>query len=140
MNPEDINLLTTSKTTRVNGIAFPVIAGAGGFFTKTDGAETVMSGLKQLLLTNRGERVMKPDFGTSLRQSVFEPYTPSLKIKLREEIKATITKYEPRVDIIDLVLSWESRPQSAGLNHIYITLKFKVKGEITDTQILDIVV
>jgi phage baseplate assembly protein W len=81
-----------------------------------------------------------PDFGTSLRQSVFEPYTPSLKIKLREEIKATITKYEPRVDIIDLVLSWESRPQSAGLNHIYITLKFKVKGEITDTQILDIVV
>ena len=58
MNPEDINLLTTSKTTRVNGIAFPVIAGAGGFFTKTDGAETVMSGLKQLLLTNRGERVM----------------------------------------------------------------------------------
>ena len=140
MNPEDINLLTTSKTTRVNGIAFPVIAGAGGFFTKTDGAETVMSGLKQLLLTNRGERVMKPDFGTSLRKSGFEPFTTSLKVQLREEIKATIKKYEPRVDILDLTLSWESRPQSAGRNHIFISLNFKVKGDITEPQILDIIV
>tara|TARA_R110000822_G_scaffold71668_3_gene172616 strand:+ start:326 stop:748 length:423 start_codon:yes stop_codon:yes gene_type:complete len=137
---EDINLLTTSKTTRLNGIAFPVIEGNGGFFTKTDGAETVMSGLKQLLLTNRGERVMKPDFGTSLRKSVFEPFTTSLKVQLREEIKATIAKYEPRVDIIDLVLSSESRPQSAGMHHIFISLKFKLKSEITDVQVLDIIV
>tara|TARA_R110001583_G_scaffold33135_2_gene112190 strand:+ start:512 stop:934 length:423 start_codon:yes stop_codon:yes gene_type:complete len=140
MNLEDINLLTTSRTNRLNGIAFPVIEGTGGFFTKTDGAETVMSGLKQLLLTNRGERVMRPDFGTSLRKSIFEPFTTSLKVKLREEIKATIKKYEPRVDIIDLVLSWESRPQSAGRNHIYISLKFKIKDEITDVQVLDIIV
>tara|TARA_R100000458_G_C8277463_1_gene252964 strand:- start:1058 stop:1480 length:423 start_codon:yes stop_codon:yes gene_type:complete len=140
MNLEDINLLTTSRTTRLNGLAFPVIEGAGGFFTMTDGAETVMAGLKQLLLTNRGERVMRPDFGTSLRKSVFEPYTASLKIQLREEIKATIRKYEPRVDIIDLSLSWESRPQSAGLHHIFISLKFKLKGEITEPQILDIIV
>tara|TARA_R110002167_G_scaffold237989_2_gene443101 strand:+ start:1827 stop:2249 length:423 start_codon:yes stop_codon:yes gene_type:complete len=140
MNFEDINLLTTSRTTRLNGIAFPVIEGTGGFFTKTDGAETIMSGLKQLLLTSRGERVMRPDFGTSLRRSVFEPFTASLKVKLGEEIKATIRKYEPRVDIIDLVISSGSGSQTSGTNHIFITLKFKIKDEITDTQILDIIV
>ena len=140
MNLEDISFLTTSKTTRLNGIAFPVIEGTGGYFTKTDGAETVMSGLKQLLLTHKGERVMRPDFGTSLRKSVFEQYTPALKLKLREEIKSTIAKYEPRINILDLVITWEPHPQSVGTNHIFITLKVKLKNEITSLQVLDIVI
>ena len=135
---EDINLITTSRTKQLNGIAFPVVAGTGGFFTKTDGAATVMSGLKQLLLTNKGERVMRPDFGTSLRRLVFEPYTAELESNLDEELRFVIAKYEPRIDIVELSLSFE--PNSYDRHHIYISLHFKVKGEITNVQILELIV
>ena len=135
---EDLNLITTSRTTQLNGVAFPVVAGTGGFFTKTDGAATVMSGLKQLLLTNKGERVMRPDFGTSLRRTVFEPYTEEVKSNLDEEIRFVISKYEPRINITQLSISFE--PNSYDRHHIYISLHFKLKDEITNVQILDLIV
>ena len=45
---DDISLLTTSKTTPFHGVSFPVVEGVGGFFAKTDGAQTTMSGQNQL--------------------------------------------------------------------------------------------
>ena len=135
---EDLNLITTSRTKQLNGIAFPITAGTGGFFTKTDGAATVMSGLKQLLLTNKGERVMRPDFGTSLRRRVFEPYNEETKSNLDEELRFIIKKYEPRVNIIQLEISFE--PNSYDRHHIYISLRFKIKDEVTNTQILELIV
>ena len=135
---EDLNLITTSRTKQLNGIAFPITAGTGGFFTKTDGAATVMSGLKQLLLTNKGERVMRPDFGTSLRRRVFEPYNEETKSNLDEELRFIIKKYEPRVNIIQLEISFE--PNSYDRHHIYISLRFKIKDEVTNVQILELIV
>lgn len=137
---QDITLLTTSRTPQLNGIAFPVIEGTGGFFTKTDGAETVMSGLKQLILTNKGERVMRPDFGTSVRRMVFEPYTEGLRVNLENEIRHVIRKYAPGISILDLSIKFEHQDQYYGKNSAYIYLRFDIKDDITEPQILEIIV
>ena len=122
---DDISLLTTSKTTPFHGVSFPVIEGIGGFFAKTDGAQTTMSGLKQLLLTSKGERVMNPNFGTALRKSVFEPFTSDLMASLKSEIRFSINKYHPEVEILALEMSWDSHPKSRGRHKIFIQLKFQ---------------
>ena len=122
---DDISLLTTSKTTPFHGVSFPVIEGVGGFFAKTDGAQTTMSGLKQLLLTSKGERVMNPNFGTALRKSVFEPFTSDLMASLKSEIRFSINKYHPEVEILALEMSWDSHPKSRGRHKIFIQLKFQ---------------
>ena len=49
-NNEDITLITTSVSKKMNGVAFPVIEGLGGFFTRSEGAETIMSGMKIIKL------------------------------------------------------------------------------------------
>ena len=137
---DDISLLTTSKTTPFNGISFPVVEGVGGFFAKTDGAQTTMSGLKQLLLTSKGERVMNPNFGTSLRKAVFEPFTSELMASLKSEVIFAIGKYHPEVEILDFQMSWDSYPGTRGRHKIYLQLKFQIKGELLSPQILDIII
>tara|TARA_R110000765_G_scaffold313179_1_gene406212 strand:+ start:3663 stop:4079 length:417 start_codon:yes stop_codon:yes gene_type:complete len=137
---ENINLLTTSKIPSFNGLAFPVVRGLGGFFTKTDGVQTTMSGLKQLLLTSKGERVMRPDFGTSLRASVFEQMTESKITNLRQELSSAIRKYHPEVDILKLDVSWNSTTQASSRNSLLVTLDFQLIGEHYTPQTLNIVI
>lgn len=140
MLSEDLTLLTTSKIPQLNGIAFPIIEGTGGFFTKTEGAETLMSSLKQLILTSKGERVMNPEFGTSLRKSIFEPFTKELELEIKNEIVTAIKIYEPLVNIKSLQISWDERPASEGRNQVYVSLLFTVEGTALDIQTLEIVV
>jgi|TARA_R100000482_G_C5119735_1_gene145030 hypothetical protein len=135
---EDINILTTSKSNRILGVAFPVVEGLGGFFTRSEGAETIMSSLKQLLLTNKGERVMRAEFGTNLRKAVFEPFDNELKMSLERDITRAISEYEPRIDLNNLIVSWDEA--SPGYNQIYVRLTYNIKGELTGEQTLELIV
>jgi hypothetical protein len=137
ISSENISFLTTSKTPANHGIAFPVINGTGGFFTRTNGLQTIMSGLKQLILTNKGERVMKYDFGTNIRKYVFEPFNESLRQDIVEEITEAVRKYEPRVDILSLDVTSQ---EGADRTQIFISLRVAPKGDILTSQVLDLVV
>ncbi|MCK9558808.1 MAG: GPW/gp25 family protein, partial [Candidatus Cloacimonetes bacterium] len=57
----------------------------------------VKNDLLQLLLTVPGERVQRPDFGTLLRSTVFEPMTSSVISNLQANILSAIDTYEPRL-------------------------------------------
>ena len=111
---------------------------AGG--AGTDGAETAMSSLKQLLLTNKGERVMNPEFGTNLRKSVFEVYNGDLETQLRGEIIQAIQTYIPYVDVESIKLSWDESLKTMGRNQVYVSIRFSISDDATGTQILEIVV
>jgi len=137
---EDIKLLTTSQRERFNGIAFPVVAGTGGFFTRTDGIETILSGLKQLILTSKGERVMLPTFGTSLRKYVFEPFTSTLRDKISSEILEAIEIFEPKVVVKELAITANTGSVGSDRNSILISLRLVVKGDILNERVLDIIV
>jgi phage baseplate assembly protein W len=58
----------------------------------------------QLLLTNPGERVMMPQYGTPLRTLLFDPNDSFLADKARQMIVNSIKTFEPRivVDAIDV--------------------------------------
>ena len=58
------------------------------------------SSLKSLLLTSRGERLHVPEFGTNLRQLVFNANTDELATLAHEDILTAIAAWEPRVELI----------------------------------------
>ena len=88
------------------GINFPIgkFKNSGGFFKKTSNYETIKSSLTQLLLTERGERVMLPGFGCSLKKYLFQPLTPSLFTQIKEEIVDSITRYTKDVKILKIAV------------------------------------
>tara|TARA_R110000851_G_scaffold124752_1_gene255277 strand:+ start:282 stop:701 length:420 start_codon:yes stop_codon:yes gene_type:complete len=134
---EDISVITTSRKEKLNGIAFPVVAGTGGYFSKSEGFNTILGGLKQLLLTNKGERVMFPDYGTNLRSYVFEQDTPQLRSKIKEDVYNAIAVYAKRVEISNYELLMRDL---SGKNTILISLTLRLKNDYTQQRILELII
>ena len=92
-----------TRRTKVLGMGFP--AGSrleGGYFTKESGIQLVKNNLKQLLLTERGERVMLPNFGCNLRKFIFQPLDETTFEEIKEEILTSIENYTRGVEVLKL--------------------------------------
>ena len=131
-----------SKGSKTYGFKFPFSnPEAGVFLKKSSDLEVIKSGIKQLLLTKRGERVMLPNFGTNLRNYIMEPLDQSTLSQIRREIVESIYKYAANVVLNKiLVVPIESDMISGGSAigiQLFCSLKedqnvgFEVNLEIT---------
>lgn len=85
--------------------------------------ESIKESLKNLILTDRGERLFQPNLGSDIRASLFENATPvALKI-LEERVKDVINNFEPRVSLIDVDVA-----SLYDDNKVQITIYFYVKN------------
>ena len=74
-------------------IDFPFHFDARGRTAATDEDDHVRDMLEQLLFTNPGERVNRPEFGTGLQQLVFAPNSPELAAALQFTLQAAIDRW-----------------------------------------------
>lgn len=72
---------------------------SGTFLKKSSDLDLIKGQLKQLLLTNRGERVMLPGYGTNLRRFLMEPLDQATFSQIRREISESFRRYAPNVSI-----------------------------------------
>jgi len=93
-----------------------------GIFIKTKGFELLKSMVRQFIKTERGERVMIPNFGLSLKRFLFEPITPDLILNIENEIYAGFAQYLPDVRILSLQVLAGEHVQSLGLPGIKVIL------------------
>ena len=85
--------------------------------------ESIKESLKNLILTDRGERLFQPNLGCDVRASLFENATPvTLKI-LEERVKDVINNFEPRVSLIDVDVT-----SLYGDNKVKVIIYFYVKS------------
>lgn len=63
--------------------------------------ELVKLDLLNHIFTRRGERIMEPDFGTSIPDLPFEPLTDEL-VELVEDELTEVFEFDPRVELLDL--------------------------------------
>jgi phage baseplate assembly protein W len=52
-----------------------------------------------LLSTTQGERIMRPDYGTTVQDLMFEPLDVSTATLVGDEVKKAILVHEPRVNV-----------------------------------------
>lgn len=125
------------------GLPYPITQNSLGYFRSQCGAETIKGDLLILLLTNPGERVMMPEFGTGLRRLVFEPNDSFIKEQARNMIINAIATWEPRIVVEQIDIStgeeaWQSlspdddRTQAA--NVLLIRILFLEKDNINEIQ------
>jgi len=132
----DVSFVTTDDTSSIKGLQFPVkTTNTGGMFSRNLDARSIKEGLLQLLMTQRGERPMRLDFGTDVRTSVFAPMDSQLITSLRQSILSAIDLYEPRVIVRDLQIS----PDEAN-SRVTIELAFSIKNNVfyKDTIVLTV--
>jgi phage baseplate assembly protein W len=90
---------------KFSGAPYPIVSTARGLLPTQRGVDQIKADLLQLLLTNPGERVMLPNFGTPLREIIFEPNDAISSEHVRDMIINSIRTWEPRITIeqIDVV-------------------------------------
>jgi|TARA_R110002051_G_scaffold80420_3_gene144330 phage baseplate assembly protein W len=94
-----------------------------GFFpgTSTTLSQTG-SNIRNLLLTNRGERVGQPTFGGDLFLTLFEPMSDQLITSVEERISEAMVEWLPHVTVNELIVEQdESEP-----NQLNIKLEFSL--------------
>lgn len=64
--------------------------------------DAVKESIKNLVLTDRGERLFQPTLGGDIRAMLFENNTPSTLKIIQEQIKSVINSYETRANVIDV--------------------------------------
>lgn len=67
--------------------------------------DAVKESIKNLLLTDRGERLMQPNIGGNIRAMLFENITPGVLTMIEDQVRTTIDLYEPRAEIIDVIVT-----------------------------------
>lgn len=92
---------------RFINIQFPFSDDPEGKFLEmnTDSKRAIKADLMHLLLTNKGERLYMPDFGTNLRQYIFEQNDLPSHESIKNEINKTIKKFIPNLNITKLTVS-----------------------------------
>jgi len=89
---------------RFINIDFPFKDSPEGFYfnlNATD-ADAVRADLLHLLLTNKGERLYMPDFGSDLKKYIFEPNDSVTHSEIKDNLNETIKRYMPNLTIDDI--------------------------------------
>lgn len=124
------------------GLQYPLVKTSRGILAQKTGIDQIKADLLQLLLTNPGERIMIPDFGTPLRTLIFEPNDSSLISHARSMIEKSISTWEPRIVITNIEVTSEIDKKVLNLNDtndeidgiLYIKIKFINPENITQVE------
>ena len=107
------------------GISYPFIRSSGqeGWFSSTSTTiKAVKTNIKMLLSTERGERLMQPSLGLSLKRFLFEQLTSETFNLIQNEIVDTFNFWLPFVEIKDI----EVANKGIDNNNIIIDLTFNI--------------
>lgn len=87
------------------GAPYPIRKTPRGLLATQQGLDQIKSDMLVLLMTNPGERVMLPEYGTPLRELFFEQHDEIVVDKAREIIINSIKQWEPRITVDQIQVS-----------------------------------
>jgi Bacteriophage baseplate protein W len=85
-----------------SGWAFPVATDSTGAIALVSGAREIEESIRLILGTAPGERPMRPEFGCGIQEFVFAPFTPATIGRVADEIRNSLRRWEPRIDLHDV--------------------------------------
>jgi phage baseplate assembly protein W len=67
-------------------------------------AEAIKADIMHIILTNKGERYYLPDFGTNLRNYIFEQSDSISYEEIRNEVVTSLTKFIPNLKVNNILV------------------------------------
>ena len=92
--------------------------------------EAVKNSVRNLLLTNEGDRPFQPEVGSNLSALLFENLNPFTMESIRMNIKDMLNSFEPRINDIGVQID------NNDFNSIRVTVTFNITG-ISQNESLD---
>ena len=86
-------------------------------------ASAIKQAIVNILLTNKGERLMNPRLGSDIRSFLFEPLDYGTANQIKGNIRDTIERFEPRISVVRLKAS-----PNYDDNGFDITMTYSIRG------------
>ena len=106
------------------GWSFPVEPDASGSLGYAADEQKIQQAVLLILGTAQGERVMRPEFGSRLRELVFASLNSSTKSLVAGAITDALVKWEPRID----VLSVTAQEQTSDDGTLMVNIEYRVRA------------
>lgn len=106
------------------------------FVMNTNLADAISDNMRNIILTNRGERVMSPKFGANLKAILTEYGTSGFESEVMTRISTSVSKFIPYVTLSTMSLEKIPSPPSLGLIIVRINVKYAIPAaNLTDQEI-----
>ncbi|MDX8034352.1 GPW/gp25 family protein [Lentzea sp. BCCO 10_0856] len=105
------------------GLSFPVRTDATGSVALVGGDREIVESIRLILATAPGERPMRPEFGCAIHDLVFAPADSTTAGQIAYEVRQSLERWEPRVDVTDVVVDFAEADNGTLLIDIRYTLR-----------------
>jgi hypothetical protein len=105
------------------GWAFPLRTDATGGIALVSREREIEEAIRLILGTSLGERPMRPEFGCRIHEYVFASADGSTASAIASEVTSSLRRWEPRVDVEDVLISFDARDASI----LYIDIRYTIR-------------
>ena len=93
---------------------------AHGDLAQVKKSTAINRSLKNILMTNAGERLFQPDIDSGIGILLFENFSPLTTSRLESVISRAIEKYEPRAEVINITVKAEEENNAYLVSITYV--------------------
>ncbi len=106
------------------GWAFPVRTDTTGGIALVRRERELEESIRLILGTAYGERPMRPEFGCAIHDYVFAPADATTAGNIAYEVRASLERWEPRIDVNDVEVTIDPSDGST----LYVDISYSVRG------------
>jgi phage baseplate assembly protein W len=106
------------------GWTFPLGVDTTGRIALSEYEDDIREALRIILLTSKGERVMRPDFGAGLHDFVFESMSATTMGRVQAAVTDALIKWEPRIQVIGVNVEAEH----GEIGKLLIDIEYRVRA------------
>jgi phage baseplate assembly protein W len=115
-------MVNSTKSFLGSGWKFPPRLDSRGRIELVQHEQDVEEAIKIILLTKRGERPMRSEFGSELHRLVFDPNDAATAGTARRYVMEALARWEPRIAVTNV--SAEPDPEDPG--RLMIGIRYRV--------------
>ena len=108
-----------------SGWAFPPRVDARGRIALARQEQDVEEAIHMILLTPKGQRVMRPEFGCRIHDLVFSPNDSTVIGLASYYVEEALSMWEPRIDLREV----EVTAGASDRGELFIRVSYSLKGE-----------
>jgi Bacteriophage baseplate protein W len=105
------------------GWAFPLRTDATGGIALVSREREIEEAIRLIIGTAPGERPMRPEFGCRIHDYVFSSADGTTASEIGAEVKNALRRWEPRIDVEDVVVSFDARDAAV----MYIDIRYSIR-------------
>lgn len=93
--------------------------------------DAIRNSIRNIFTTKPGQKLLTPNFGSSLEKYLFEPITDIMAKIIGNEILNQIETFEPRIEVLNVNVAPQSEFNQYNIQIVYTFLELKTQNTLS---------